>query len=95
MKTLSSEEVATLLQEHPAWTLSEGKIVREWTFTTFKEAMGFVNQIALIAEEADHHPDFNIRYNRVQLALISHDSGGITRRDARMVADLDGRFSAK
>ena len=92
MKTLAAEEIETLLKEHPAWSLSEGKLVRDWTFESFAGAMEFVNQVAGIAEEADHHPDFFIRYNWVRLALESHDAGGITGRDARMVSKLDVLF---
>ena len=95
MKTLSTEELDTLLAAHPAWALSEGKLLRDWTFESFLKAMEFVNEVAAIAEAADHHPDFSIRYNRVQLALESHDAGGITGRDARMVARLDEEFPAK
>jgi 4a-hydroxytetrahydrobiopterin dehydratase len=54
--------------------------------------MGFVNRVAIMAEKADHHPDIDIRYNKVRLGLVSHDAGGITRRDAAMVAKLDEAF---
>jgi 4a-hydroxytetrahydrobiopterin dehydratase len=56
--------------------------------------MEFVNQIAAIAEEADHHPDIDVRYNRVLLGLESHDAGGITSRDVSMVKKIDGLPSA-
>jgi 4a-hydroxytetrahydrobiopterin dehydratase len=92
MKVLSAEELEVLLQEHPAWKLAGGKIVRDWEFGSFAEAMIFVNRVAAMAEAADHHPDMDIRYSRVRLGLVSHDSGGITRRDARMAAQLDAEF---
>jgi 4a-hydroxytetrahydrobiopterin dehydratase len=50
--------------------------------------MAFVNRVALLAENAGHHPDIDIRYNRVKLALVSHDAGGITARDAAMAGQL-------
>ena len=50
--------------------------------------MAFVNQVAGLAEQANHHPDIDIRYNRVRLALVSHDAGGITSRDAATARNL-------
>lgn len=87
-KALTPSEVEDVLRAHPEWSLKDGKLVREWTFRDFPEAMAFVNRIAALAEEANHHPDIDIRYNRVQLALISHDAGGITQRDAAMVTRI-------
>jgi 4a-hydroxytetrahydrobiopterin dehydratase len=93
MKMLTPEEIATLTETHAAWKLAGGKLVRDWTFTDFAEAMGFVNRVAIMAEKADHHPDIDIRYNQVRLGLVSHDAGGITRRDAAMVGKLDEAFA--
>ena len=94
MKTLTTEEIGTLTEAHTSWKLVGGKLVRDWEFTDFAEAMGFVNRVAIMAEKADHHPDIDIRYNKVRLGLVSHDAGGITRRDAAMVAKLDEAFPA-
>jgi 4a-hydroxytetrahydrobiopterin dehydratase len=57
------------------------------------QAMTFVNRVADLAEQAGHHPDIDIRYNRVKLALVSHDAGGITARDATMARRLSSEFS--
>ena len=54
--------------------------------------MEFVNQVAPLAEAAGHHPDIDIRYNRVRLALVTHDAGGITTRDTDMAASLSNRL---
>ena len=94
MKTLTTAEIDTLLQHPPDWKLHEGRLVREWTFKNFVEAIAFVNKVAPLAEAAGHHPDIDIRYNRVLLALVSHDAGGITERDARMVAQISDEFSS-
>ena len=59
------------------------------------EAMAFVNRIAVVAEAAGHHPDIDIRYNQVTLGLVSHDAGGITRRDAAMIGRIDKEFETK
>ena len=87
---LSQQEVRELLQELPEWALEEGQLVRFWTFPDFAGAMYFVKRVARLAEQANHHPDIDIRYNRVKLALSSHDAGGITARDT----DLARRLSS-
>ena len=89
MKALTESELAVFLGEEPLWMLADGKLLREWRFTDFGAAMAFVNRVAAVAEEAGHHPDIDIRYNRVRLGLVTHDAGGITKRDA----DMAKRFS--
>ena len=63
--------------------------MREWTFPDFAAAMVFVSRVAELAEAANHHPDIEIRYNRVKLLLTSHDSGGLTKRDFRLAGQID------
>jgi 4a-hydroxytetrahydrobiopterin dehydratase len=92
---LNAAEIEQVLKTHPAWKLQAGKLVREWIFKDFVEAMQFVNRIAGVAEAAGHHPDIDIRYNRVLLGLISHDAGGVTERDAAMVNRIDRELSIK
>jgi 4a-hydroxytetrahydrobiopterin dehydratase len=87
-QTLSDDQLQNVLRELPEWALEEGKLVRYWTFPGFVQAMDFVNGVAQLAEREQHHPDIDIRYNRVKLALISHDAGGITQRDAQMARRL-------
>jgi 4a-hydroxytetrahydrobiopterin dehydratase len=94
-KALSTAEITEALRSHPEWKLDGDKLVRKWTFKDFVEAMVFVNQVAAVAEAAGHHPDIDIRYNKVVLGLISHDAGGITARDTGMAAQLDREFEAK
>jgi 4a-hydroxytetrahydrobiopterin dehydratase len=86
--TLSGEELTELLRQLPEWALEYGKLVRFFTFPNFVEAIAFVNRVAQLAEQAGHHPDIDIRYNRVKLALVSHDAGGITAQDAAMARRL-------
>ncbi len=92
MAPLTNSEIDGLLKAQPNWKLEDGKLVRDCVFNDFVEAMKFVNQVADLAEAAGHHPDIDIRYNRVRLGLISHDAGGITHRDVEMAAKLDERF---
>jgi 4a-hydroxytetrahydrobiopterin dehydratase len=85
---LSDSEIQEFLRKNPEWALQDEMLVRFWSFADFVEAMAFVNRVARLAENAGHHPDIDIRYNRVKLALVSHDAGGITARDAAMAAQL-------
>jgi 4a-hydroxytetrahydrobiopterin dehydratase len=91
--TLSERELHDLLAELPEWAIEDGQLIRYWNFKDFVEAMSFVNRVAALAEEAQHHPDIDIRYNRVKLALVSHDAGGITARDAKMARRLSVGFA--
>jgi 4a-hydroxytetrahydrobiopterin dehydratase len=91
---LNPAEIEQVLKTNPAWKLQEDKLVREWTFRDFLEAMKFVNRVATIAEASGHHPDINIRYNHVQLGLVSHDAGGITKRDAAMASTIDKELAS-
>jgi len=86
---LPESEIADLLRQLPEWSIEEGKLARYWTFSDFSKAMEFVHRVAQLAEQVGHHPDIDIRYNRVKLALVSHDAGGITQRDADMARQLD------
>jgi 4a-hydroxytetrahydrobiopterin dehydratase len=92
MPPLTKTEIDDILKSQSEWKLQEGKLVRDWTFKDFVEAMAFVNQVAELAEVAGHHPDIDIRYSRVRLGLVSHDAGGITNRDAQMAMQISQRF---
>jgi 4a-hydroxytetrahydrobiopterin dehydratase len=81
MATLNSKEVQEKLKSLDRWKLIQGEIVREVTLKDFVAAMNFVNLVAAKAEAAGHHPDIDIRYNKVRLALVSHDAGGLTDKD--------------
>jgi len=94
MKALTDAEIAAVLEREPLWEFKDGKLGREWRFKDFVEAMKFVDRVAVVAEEAGHHPDIDIRYNRVRLGLVTHDAGGVTVRDARMAEQLSRDFAA-
>ncbi|HTV04029.1 MAG TPA: 4a-hydroxytetrahydrobiopterin dehydratase [Acidobacteriaceae bacterium] len=90
MSVLSTEVVQERLKPLHGWVLVDGKIVREATFNDFVAAMAFVNRVAAEAEAAGHHPDIDIRYNLVRLALISHDAGGLTQSDFGLATVIEG-----
>jgi 4a-hydroxytetrahydrobiopterin dehydratase len=89
MSVLSAEKIAESLRALPHWKLEGKEMVRRYEFADFVAAMAFVNRVAEKAEAAGHHPDIDIRYNKVRLALISHDQGGLTSRDVKMAGELD------
>jgi len=88
MPALSSNEINHALTTIPDWRLERGALVRDFSFSDFREAMSFVNSVAAVAERAGHHPDIDIRYNKVSLALSSHDAGGITDRDFSLATEI-------
>ena len=89
MSVLSAEMVQESLTSLPGWKLEGKEIVRHYQFADFAAGMVFVNQVAEKAEAAGHHPDIDIRYNKVRLALVSHDKGGLTKRDMTMAKTID------
>lgn len=89
MAPLSDAVIEEQLKTVPGWELEGGEIVRRFTFADFSAAMEFVNRVAEKAEAAGHHPDFDIRYNKVRLGLVSHDAGGLTLRDFELAAAID------
>ena len=96
MQKLNDLELKEALTKISRWELINGEIVRNWTFPDFVAAMAFVNRVAQVAEKEGHHPDIDIRYNRVKLALVTHDAGGITENDtemAKILNNLEESFS--
>ena len=89
MSKLSPVEAASRLSTLPAWQIEGGELVRTFQFTDFRAAMRFVNGVADLAEEANHHPDIDVRYNRVRLSLVTHDAGGLTGKDFDLAAAAD------
>jgi 4a-hydroxytetrahydrobiopterin dehydratase len=86
---LSDPEIQDALKRLPGWQRQGIAISRVFEFPDFKAAMEFVNKVADAAEQANHHPDIDIRYNKVTLSLVSHDSGGVTNRDVRMAERIN------
>ena len=88
---LTGAERADALAELLDWNLrADGlAIEREFRFSTFSEAWGFMNRVALIAEKHDHHPEWLNVYNRVAITLTTHDAGGLSERDAKMARAID------
>ena len=88
---LTDPEIAAGLAAVPGWQREGDTIVRTVKLRDFGAAVAYVGRVAELAEAANHHPDICIRgYNRVTLTLTSHDAGGLTSRDLRLAAQVDG-----
>lgn len=92
--TLSDDEVRDGLSGLPGWRREGDEIVRDYELESFPAVISFVVRIADLAEAANHHPDLDIRYNRLRVALTSHDSGGLTRRDLDLAARIEATVDA-
>jgi 4a-hydroxytetrahydrobiopterin dehydratase len=86
---LTDAQISDRLARLPTWRRDGQEIRRTVKLGDFAAAIAFVNGVAEIAEEEDHHPDITIRWNRVTLTLSTHDSGGITRRDLEVAARIE------
>ncbi|MDG5488956.1 4a-hydroxytetrahydrobiopterin dehydratase [Sphingomonas sp. FW199] len=88
---LNEAERTDALEGLPDWDFDEARdaIVREFTFDDFSQAFGFMTQVALLAEKADHHPEWSNVYNRVEILLTTHDAGGLSARDIDMAQAID------
>lgn len=73
-----------------AWTRDGDRITKTLRLADFRAAMAFVNRVAGVAEELNHHPDISVSWNRVELAVTTHDSGGLTARDFDLARAVDG-----
>jgi len=92
-RKLSEAEVRARLSEVPGWELTEGQLVKTFRFASFVQAFGFMTSVALVAEAMNHHPDWTNVYNRVTIALNTHDVGGISALDfmlAKRIEELAG-----
>lgn len=89
MTALSSHEIDSRIKALAGWQIESGELVRTFQFPDFRAALRFVNSVGELAEKAGHHPDIDIRYNKVRLALVTHDAGGITAKDFDLAQSID------
>jgi 4a-hydroxytetrahydrobiopterin dehydratase len=86
---LEPAEVQARLAEIPGWTAREERLGRTFQFKDFREAMGFLNRMADVAEGEGHHPDFCVHYNRVDVTVWTHAIGGLSENDFILAAKID------
>lgn len=89
MPALSHQDASTRLKSLPGWKIESEELVKTFTFRDFLGSIDFVNQLAKAAEDAGHHPDIDIRYNRVRIALSTHDAGGLTDKDFALAGGIE------
>lgn len=90
MSLLPEEKVSHWLTNHTAWRLEDSKLFLSLKFQDFSMAWGFMSRVALLAEQQDHHPEWVNVYNRVDIALVTHDAGGITDKDLALAESISG-----
>ena len=86
---LDSKDIKAWLKKLPEWDQEKKHIERLFEFDDFTQAIDFVNNVAEIAEEDEHHPDIDIRYNKVRIALSTHSEGGLTELDFEVAEKIE------
>lgn len=89
MALLSDAQVSDFLESTAGWEREEETIVKTFQFGDFVEAMGFLTSVALLAEKAFHHPDIDVRWNKVTLRLSTHSEGGLTEKDTDLAEKIE------
>lgn len=89
IEKLDEAAIASALPTVPGWTRNADSIERRYKFGDFAAAFGFMARVALLAEKADHHPEWSNVYNRVDIRLTTHDAGGLSSRDFSLARAID------
>jgi 4a-hydroxytetrahydrobiopterin dehydratase len=89
MARLADEALARELTTLPGWGVEGGMLRKAFRHPSFPEAIVFVNAVAHLAEAANHHPDVDIRYSTITIALVTHDEGGITGKDVALAREIE------
>lgn len=93
MTLLDDEARRSAVDRLDGWSLSDDTISKRYEFAGFLDSIAFVTRVAVLAEMADHHPDIDIRWNKVDLALTTHDAGGLTTKDIELARAIDGSLA--
>jgi 4a-hydroxytetrahydrobiopterin dehydratase len=89
LSILSASELELALQELKGWSIGQGRLHRQFQFSSFVKAFGFMTSVALVAEAMGHHPEWCNVYNRVSVNLTTHDAGGITMNDIHLARKMN------
>ncbi|HEY7833856.1 MAG TPA: 4a-hydroxytetrahydrobiopterin dehydratase [Ktedonobacterales bacterium] len=89
MPRLSDTEIQQALGTLPGWAFEDGALRKPFTFPAFLDGIAFVNRVAALAEQANHHPDLAIAYTRITLTLATHDAGGVTEKDVDLARQIE------
>ena len=90
IEKIRAADVSLALLELPGWALAEGReaISRDFKFKNFRQAFAFMSEVALLAEKADHHPEWSNVFNKLTIVLTTHEASGITQRDIALAAEI-------
>ena len=86
---IDKDQLINFQAKNPSWTVYNKTIKKEFKFTNFIEAFGFMSKVALLSEKMDHHPNWQNTYNKVTIELTTHDIGGITINDIKLAEAID------
>lgn len=89
MPKLTDAEITAGLARLQGWSRSGDAIAKSWTFKAFQDGIRFVDRVAVAADAADHHPDIDIRWTTVKMALSTHSAGGLTAKDLALAAEIE------
>ena len=89
MAVLSEGEIRTRLEDLAGWEPGDAVVGKDYRFDTFPQAVAFVVAVGFAAEAANHHPDLDIRYNRVHVELSTHSEGGVTEKDLELAKEIE------
>jgi 4a-hydroxytetrahydrobiopterin dehydratase len=93
-KKLSNDEIQKELDRISKWDIKKNKLHREYEFSNFVQAFGFMSQVALVAEKLDHHPEWSNIYKNVEINLTTHAANGITDFDFKLAASIENIYSS-
>ena len=91
---LNDESIDGWLKSRKGWERSGNALKKDFEFPSFRDAIVFVNRVASLADDMDHHPDIDIRYTTVSLTLTTHSTGGLTEKDVKLAEGVDFATSA-
>ena len=94
IKRLDADEISGGLESTPEWTIESDKLFREFAFSRFVEAFGFMTSVAIVAEKQNHPPEWFKVSTKVRIHLTTHEAGGITERDFALARSIDKIYSS-
>ena len=86
---LSDLEIQRALGGLPAWSRLGDVLTKTFTFERFADGIAFINRVAKMADEMNHHPDIDVRYTKITITLSTHDAGGITQSDLQLAERIE------
>ena len=89
IEKMTARQIETQLKDLPSWSVKDGKLHQAFKFKDFVQAWGFMTQVAILAERANHHPEWKNVYNRVTIDLVTHEADGISQRDFELAHEIN------